>query len=47
MPDSAATRYDRSALAILAGPTSAGLARPARGALNELVDVTAGFFSHG
>jgi len=32
---------------MLAGPTSTGLAQPAQGALNALVDVTGGLLLHG
>jgi hypothetical protein len=37
---------DGNVLDMLAGPTSAGLAQPAQGALNALVDVTAGLLLH-
>jgi len=37
---------DGNALTMLAGPSSTGLAQPAQGALNALVDVTAGLLVH-
>jgi hypothetical protein len=40
-------KREGSALTMLAGPTSAGLAQPAQGALNALVDVTAALICHG
>jgi hypothetical protein len=39
-------RRDGSALTMLAGPTSTGLAQPAQGALHALVDVTGGLLLH-